>query len=186
MAGIPQSRGGLFRLILAAAAFAGGSVHSHADLGLPREAYGVWDRAGGHPVSQYPYVRGQEYAAEWTAINPARNTFDWAAVDSLLQLAYDQNQRFFVKIQPVSATTMPPWIFTAGVPKITCPTYTYGYYLDPEFKIYFEEMVQALSKHLREEVQPHLANIVSFVRVDTGATGDEEPYEGSDVSSVPL
>jgi subtilisin-like proprotein convertase family protein len=185
LAGIPQSRCGLFRLILAAAAFAGGSVQSHADLGLPREAYGVWDRSGGHPVDQYPYVRGQEYAAEWTAINPARNTFDWTALDSLLQFAYDQNQRFFVKIQPVSATTMPAWMFTAGVPKITCPTYTYGYYLDPEFKTYFAEMVQALGKHLREDVPPHLANMISFVRVDTGATGDEEPYEGTDVPFVP-
>jgi subtilisin-like proprotein convertase family protein len=157
----------------------------HAELGLQRDAYGVWDREGGHSVSTYPFVRGQEYAAEWTAINPARNTFDWAALDSLLQLAYDQNQRFFVKIQPVSGTTMPPWIFTAGVPRITCPTYTYGYYLDPEFKIYFEEMVQALGKHLREDVPTHLANIVSFVRVDTGATGDEEPYENTDISSVP-
>jgi len=156
-----------------------------AEFGLPREAYGVWDRQGGHSVSAYPYIRGQEYGAEWTAINPARNTFDWSALDSLLQLAYDQNQKFFVKIQPVSGTTMPPWIFNAGVPKIVCPSYTYGYYLDPEFKIYFEEMVRALGKHLREEVPAHLANIVSFVRVDTGATGDEEPYEGSDVSSVP-
>ncbi len=157
----------------------------HAELGLQRDAYGVWDREGGHSVSIYPYVRGQEYAAEWVAINPARNTFDWAALDSLLQVAYDQNQRFFVKIQPVSGTTMPPWIFDAGVPKIICPAYTYGYYLDPEFKIYFKEMVQALGKHLREDVPAHLANNVSFVRVDTGATGDEEPYEGTDVSSVP-
>jgi subtilisin-like proprotein convertase family protein len=172
--------------MLAAAYLASSSLESHAELGLPREAYGVWDREGGHLVSQYPYVRGQEYAAEWAAINPARNTFDWAALDTLLQLAYDQNQRFFVKIQPVSATTMPLWIFDAGVPKIICPTYTYGYYLDPEFKIYFEEMVRALGKHLREEIPAHLANIVSFVRVDTGATGDEEPYEGSDVSFVPL
>ena len=184
-AGIPQCRCGLFRLLLAAAALTGFSMQSHADLGLDREAYGVWDREGGHPVSQYPYARGQEYAAEWTAINPARNTFDWAALDRLLQLAYDQNQRFFVKIQPVSATTMPPWIFTAGVPQIVCPSYTYGYYLDPEFKIYFEEMVQALGKHLREEVPAHLADIISFVRVDTGTTGDEEPYENTDLSSVP-
>jgi len=162
----------------------------HAELGLQRDAYGVWDREGGHSVSTYPYVRGQEYAAEWTAINPARNTFDWVALDSLLQLAYDQNQRFFVKIQPVSSTTMPPWIFEAGVPKIigtpTTTKYTYGYYLDPKFKIYFEEMVQALGKHLREEIPAHLANNVSFVRVDTGATGDEEPYEGSDVDLVPV
>ena len=157
-----------------------------AELGLQRDAYGVWDREGGHSISAYPYVRGQEYAAEWAAINPARNTYNWAALDTLLQLAYDQNQRFFVKIQPVSATTMPSWIFDAGVPKIVCPTYTYGYYLDPEFKIYFEEMVQALSKHLREEIPAYLANNVSFVRVDTGATGDEEPYEGSDVEFVPV
>jgi uncharacterized repeat protein (TIGR01451 family) len=175
----------LFRLILAVAALTVFSMQSHADLGLDREAYGVWDREGGRLVSQYPYARGQEYAAEWTAINPARNTFDWAALDSLLQLAYDQNQRFFVKIQPVSATTMPPWIFTAGVPQIVCPSYTYGYYLDPEFKIYFEEMVQALGKHLREEVPAHLSDIISFVRVDTGTTGDEEPYENTDLSSVP-
>ena len=157
-----------------------------AELGLHRDAYGVWDREGGHSISAYPYVRGQEYAAEWTAINPARNTYNWAALDTLLQLAYDQNQRFFVKIQPVSSTTMPLWIFEAGVPKIVCPTYTYGYYLDPEFKIYFEEMVQALGKHLREEIPAYLANNVSFVRVDTGTTGDEEPYEGSDVDFVPV
>jgi hypothetical protein len=46
-------------------------------------------------------------------------------------------------------------------------------------------MVQALGKHLREDVPAHLANIVSFVRVDTGTTGDEEPYENSDVPFVP-
>ena len=164
-AGIPQSRCGLFRLVLAAAAITGFSMQSHADLGLDREAYGVWDREGGHPVSQYPYARGQEYAAEWTAINPARNTFDWAALDSLLQLAYDQNQQFFVKIQPVSQrATMPPWIFDAGVPKIVCPSYTYGYYLDPDFKLFFQEMVKALGRHVREEIPAHLASIVAFVR----------------------
>ena len=38
----------------------------------------------------------------------ARNTFDWAALGSPLHLTYHQNQQFFVKIQPVSRTTMPP------------------------------------------------------------------------------
>ena len=160
------------------------SLHA-AVLGLDREAYGVWDREGGHSVSTYPYTRGQEYSAEWTAINPARSNFNWTAMDSLLQFAYNQNQRFFVKIQPVTATTVPPWIFSAGVPQINTPGLTYGYYLDPEFKLYFEEMVKALGKHLREEVPAHLANIVSFVRVDTGATGDEGPYDPPDEAQVP-
>ena len=172
-------------LAVAVTCLLGGTMTTKADLGLNREAYGVWDREGGHSVSTYPYTRGQEYAAEWTAVNPGRSNFNWAAMDSLLQFAYDQNQRFFVKIQPVSATTVPPWIFSAGVPQINTPGLTYGYYLDPEFKIYFEEMVNALGKHLREEIPAHLANIVSFVRVDTGATGDEGPYDPPDKPSVP-
>ena len=102
-------------LLLAALALAQ-LTSLRAELGLQREAYGVWDREGGHTVSIYPYTRGQEYGVEWMAINPGRNTFDWSALDSLLQLAYNQNQKFFVKIQPVSGTTMPPWIFNAGVP----------------------------------------------------------------------
>jgi hypothetical protein len=35
----------------------------HAELGLPREAYGVWDRSGFNPVAQYPFTRGQSSAA---------------------------------------------------------------------------------------------------------------------------
>jgi hypothetical protein len=76
--------------------------------GLDRLAYGVWDREGGHSVSVYPYTRGQEYAAEWTAVNTGRNQFNWTALDASLQLAADQNQKAFIKIQPVSSTTVPP------------------------------------------------------------------------------
>jgi hypothetical protein len=167
------------RLILCSVFFLGflfaGTQQAKADLGLSREAYGVWDREGGHSVSTYPYTRGQEYAAEWTAVNPARSNFNWTAMDNLLQLAYDQNQRFFVKIQPVSATTVPPWIFSAGVPQIVCPGLTYGYPLDPEYKLYLSEMVIALGKHLRQDVPAHLRDIVSLVRVDTGATRGRGP-----------
>ena len=38
---------GTRHLILAAAYVVGSSLESHAELGLPREAYGVWDREGG-------------------------------------------------------------------------------------------------------------------------------------------
>ena len=176
----------VFVLALALAGLlVGGRQSAHAALGLDREAYGVWDREGGHSVNTYPYTRGQEYAAEWTAVNPGRSNFNWTAMDSLLQLAYDQNQRFFVKIQPVASTTVPPWIFSAGVPQINTTGLTYGYYLDPEFKIYFSEMVSALGKHLREEVPAHLRDKVALVRVDTGATGDEGPYDPPDLGQVP-
>lgn len=152
--------------------------------GLDRVAYGVWDREGGHSVSVYPYARGQEYAAEWTAVNPGRNSFDWTALDATLQHAYDQNQKSFVKIQPVSSTTVPPWIFNAGVPQIATPGLTYGYPLDPEYKLYLSEMVLALGKHLREELPAHLRDTVALVRVDTGATGDEGPYDPPDIPFI--
>ena len=153
--------------------------------GLDRLAYGVWDREGGHSVSVYPYTRGQEYAAEWTAVNTGRNQFDWSALDATLQLAADQNQKAFIKIQPVSSTTVPPWMFSAGVPQIVTPGLTYGYPLDPEYKLYLSEMVAALGKHVREELPAQLRDTVALVRVDTGATGDEGPYDPADASSVP-
>ena len=152
--------------------------------GLDRLAYGVWDREGGHSVSDYPYTRGQEYAAEWTTVNPGRNIFNWTALDATLQLAYEQNQKTFIKIQPVSSTTVPPWIFSAGVPQIVTPGLTYGYPLDPEYKLYLSEMVVALGKHLREELPTQLRDTVALVRVDTGATGDEGPYDPPDASYV--
>ncbi|MBT8045841.1 MAG: hypothetical protein KJN67_01625, partial [Pontiella sp.] len=169
-----------------------GATLADAALGLARESYGVWDRSGGNSVSQYPFTRGQEYQADWSEINSARSNFNWTALDNLLQFAYDQNQQFFLKIQPISSTdTMPTWMFGTSpnpnvpdgwVPSLTesgagAANFTYGYYLDVDFKTYFSEMVQDLANHVRNEVPPHLQDIIGFVRVDTGTTGDEEPYE---------
>ena len=165
-----------------------GRYSNAALLGMDRDSYGVWDREGGHSVDQYPYTRGQSCDLSWGAVNAARNNFDWSALDNLLQTADDQNQMFTVKVSPIDGSapghSMPTWMFSTGVPQITCPDYTYGYYLDADFKIYFEEMVRAFGKHVREGVSPSLQNRVAFVRVDTGCTGDEKPYEGTDVSSV--
>ncbi|MEI7851531.1 MAG: putative Ig domain-containing protein [Kiritimatiellales bacterium] len=136
-------------------------------------------------MSTYPYTRGQEYQAEWSAVHTARSNYNWTALDAAAQIAYDQNQRFFVKIQPVSSATVPPWIFSAGVPQINTSGLTYGYYLDPEFKLYFSEMVAALGKHLRQDLPANLRDTISFIRVDTGATGDEDPYDPADLGQVP-
>ena len=187
-AGIPHRRCGLFRLILAAAALIGGSVPSHAELGLARENFGVWDREGLHAVADYPYARGQSLDMSWEQVNTARNTFDWSEINQKLQSAEDQNQAFTCKVSPIdqSAPTksMPGWMFSAGVPSFSesgtaAAAYVYGYYLDPEFKIYFEEMVKSLASYLRTSTSITASQRakIAFVRVDTGATGDEEPYE---------
>ena len=72
-----------------------------AELGLPREAYGVWDRSGGNTVAQYPFTRGQAYSETWFNVNKARGSFDWAALDQLLAFADAQNEEFNIQISTV-------------------------------------------------------------------------------------
>ncbi|NDV61010.1 hypothetical protein G0Q06_00950 [Puniceicoccales bacterium CK1056] len=171
------------RIILASCLLLAGGLISEAKLGLDREAYGVWDRTGGLSVETYPFTRGQEWTTAWEHINPARHVFDWSELDALLQFAYDQNQKLFAKVSPVGGQGGPPsWIYEdqgGDVPRVTGDVFDYGFYLDPEYKLYFSEMVQAMGDHMRNNVPAHLLDRVAFVRVDTGATGDEEPYENA-------
>lgn len=153
-------------------------------LGLPRESFGVWDRSGYQTVAQYPFTRGQAYSEVWAAVNPAQGAFDWTALDAQLAFADSQNEQFNIQISPIGGakgSSMPAWLFAAGVPQATDGTYTYGYYLDAGYKGFFTAMVQALAKHLRQDVSPKLQARIAFVRCDTGATGDEAPYEDANL-----
>lgn len=161
----------------------------HAQLGLSREAYGVWDRSGFNAVAQYPFTRGQAYEETWFNVNKARGIFDWAALDRQLAFADAQNEKFIVQITTIGGSkgsSMPPWMFIKNggdVPSFSDDTYTYGFYLHPRFRIYFEEMVNNLASHLRNGVPTSQRPRIAFVRVDTGATGDEEPYENANLIS---
>ncbi|MFM2153928.1 MAG: hypothetical protein RL199_2363, partial [Pseudomonadota bacterium] len=99
------------------------SVPSTAErLGLPRAAYGVWDRSGYLSTTQFPYLRGQAYLETWAAMNPARDTFSWAELDRQLQFADSQNQFFSIQISPVggpAGSGVPRWLFDEGVPEVT-------------------------------------------------------------------
>ena len=200
-----QVRRGLFRVVLAAAWIVGAAVECRAELGMAREGYGVWDRTGYNTVSQYPYTRGQELNMSWAAVHTARGQYDWSGIDTQLQFTEDQNELFTCKVAPIEGSapgkSMPPWMFgpltangggldsfsevadPAQPTKVPAP-YVYAKYTEPQFKIYFEEMVKALANYLRNEVSPAKQARIAYVRVDTGATGDEEPYENP--SLVPL
>ena len=154
--------------------------------GLARQAYGVWDRSGYQTVANYPFTRGQGYSQTWANVNPSKGTYQWAELDAQLAFADAQNQAFSVQISPIGGakgSSMPAFLFAAGVPKVTDGTYTYAFYLDPAYQGLFAEMVQALAHHLRQELSPSLQARIAFVRCDTGATGDEGPYE--EPSQVP-
>jgi len=104
----------------------------HAEPGLPREAYGVWDRSGFNTVAQYPFTRGQSYAETWFNVNRSRGVFDWTALDRQLAFADAQNQKFIVQILTVGGakgSSMPAWMFSRNggdVPSLADDTYTYG------------------------------------------------------------
>jgi hypothetical protein len=87
----------------------------NAQLGLPREAYGVWDREGNNTVAAYPFTRGQAYANTWQNVNSARHTFDWSGLDAQLQFADSQNENLIIQIAPVGGGSngVPPWIVAA-------------------------------------------------------------------------
>ena len=147
---------------------------------LARQAYGVWDRSGFQKLADYPFTRGQGYQETWANVNPAKGTYLWTELDATLQFADAQNQLFSVQISPIGGakgSSMPVFLFAAGIPKVTDGTYTYAYYLDPAYQTQFTELVQALAHHLRQELSPDMQARIAFVRCDTGATGDEGPYE---------
>lgn len=180
-----NAHGNKYAFLLFAAALLGPRVGLRADLGLPRDAYGVWDRSGFNTVAQYPFTRGQSYSETWFNVNKARGVFDWTALDRQLAFADAQNEKFIVQILTVGGSkgsSMPAWMFLKNggdVPSLSDDTYTYGYYLHPRFRVYFEEMVNSLAAHLRTGVPASQRPRIAFVRVDTGATGDEEPYENA-------
>ena len=162
----------------------------HAQLGLPHESYGVWDRGGNNTVAAFPVTRGQEYVNTWQNVNSARHAFDWSSLDAQLRFADSQNENLIIQIEPVGggsssapagqAVGVPPWILAAnggGVPQYTDGVYIFGDYRDPNYQQYYTEMVQALAKHVRQDLPANLQARVAFVRVDTGATGDEVPYQ---------
>ena len=191
------------RAVLLVSALALAQLSSlRAELGLAREVFGVWDREGGHAVNDYPYTRGQSISMNWADVHLSRYNYSWALVDAGLQTADANNQLSGMSVGPVgglgTGQSHPLWMseangggvpffgetYNASTPTITPSTYTYGYYLDPDFKTYFREMVEAFAQHVRQEVASNLQARVGFVRVNTGATGDEEPYENG--SLVPV
>ncbi|NDI17225.1 MAG: hypothetical protein EBY83_04545, partial [Verrucomicrobia bacterium] len=64
-----------------------------AELGLPREAFGVWDREGLHSVVSYPYARGQSVDMSWGKVQlGGKDSYDWSDIDASLASAEAQNQ----------------------------------------------------------------------------------------------
>ena len=161
---------------------------------LPNSFYGVWDR--GDVLVDYSdpntdFIMGIETSANWEDIQPNGPTdWDFSAFQEKLDAAVANNKliRFSIAVGP----ECPSWLFDNGVPRVEVISDTpkndafanrNPYYLDPEYKAYYFEMIRQFALFLRlqsQEIFEHIA----FVQVKTGCTGDEVPYKGTVINPI--
>ena len=162
---------------------------------LPISSYGVWDRGGGIPDYSAPnadFVKGIETTLDWKDIQagPGTNNCDFSAFQTILDVAVanDKLIRFSVNVGP----DCPLWVFDNGVPLVNVTindgsnqnyANRHPYYLDPDYKAYYFEMIRQFALFLRNQPQEKFDHI-AFAQVKTGATGDEEPYKGDVINPI--
>ena len=167
---------------------------------LPISYYGTWDRGGKITNFADPnvdFVLGIEATSNWKDVNPAPGNFDFSFFQKELDKAYANNKliRFSVNVGPDT----PDWMYdtdsdpnnnpypqvrkiitSGGNDKLKWPYYPP--YLTQTYKDYYFELIRQFSLFLRNQPQDKF-NLVAFVQVKTGATGDEAPFKGNVVVS---
>ncbi|HUT94944.1 MAG TPA: beta-galactosidase [Thermoguttaceae bacterium] len=149
---------------------------------IPLEAYGVWDRGASFSFTEYPFLKGLSYGADWEEIEPQPDVFDWSSLDAAVQRAHEHDKFMYISINP--GPDSPQWVYELGVPKVSTDDEKhlgkwkhYPYYLAPEYKRRFFGMIRSLAEHLdRLPAEQHRR--IAFIQVKTGCTGDECPYKG--------
>ena len=162
---------------------------------LPISFYGTWDRGGQITNFADPnvdFVLGIEATSNWGDVNPTPGNFDFSFFQQELDKAYANNKliRFSINVGPDA----PTWMYdadsdpnnnpypqvrkiktTGGNDKLKWPYYPE--YLNQGYKDYYFELIRQFSLFLRNQPQDKF-NLVAFVQVKTGCTGDEAPFKG--------
>ena len=157
---------------------------------LAQRAYGVWDRSAAFNISidtAYRYLKGIEADIKWSDIQPADSShFVWSSIQSIIKNASANQQLITVSIDV--GPDAPQWIYNNGVPGVTTndtqhPGWTqYPFYLDADYKRYYYRLIDSLSAYLRTQPS-NIFNLIAWVQVKTGCTGDEVAYKGNPMNS---
>ncbi|MGL5318086.1 MAG: hypothetical protein ACRC9Q_05265 [Bacteroidales bacterium] len=151
---------------------------------IPLQYYGVWDRGSDMNVSYDPkadYLLGSEIILSWAQIQAqGPESFDFSLFDAAIRQssALGKILKFSINVGPDS----PSWLYTKGVPLVTCEDgdhkYTeFPFYLNDSYKQYYFALIKAFAQFLRSQ-PASLVKTISFVQVKTGCTGDECAYKG--------
>ena len=151
--------------------------------------YGVWDRSFITPTlndPNYDYLLGFQGDADWDEVEKTQGTYNWNYFQEILQQAYLQNKPVMLSIGP--GPDAPQWIYQKGVPKVETNDGDhswphYPFYLHPKYKEYYFELVKQFAIFVRKQPQ-HLLDLISYVQVKTGCTGDEIHYKGTPLKNI--
>jgi hypothetical protein len=170
-------------LLVAAAA----GVAAAAKPGCGISSWAGW-RPGQVSRAQCPELRSVPLILKWDSLEstPGRYAFD-EALGQPLKAA--QADGLYLTLMIWVGPAAPEWIYKNGVPLVitdrkvnalgqkTDGQKRYPYYLHPEYKKRFFELIDAFGKYVTA-LPPDLRDRIVFVQCAEGSTGDGQPYKG--------
>lgn len=158
--------------------------------------WGIWGT--GVSTADKPWYKGQVVAIGWEEIELADNSFDWTALDRLINEAVEKD--LYVMVMVYTGRRNPAWIYRAGVPEVQSnykSSSSFAYYVNDnnndgdgddvgEFRFYFKRMIGAVAQHLNrlntDATLPSYHKIVG-IQGPVGASGDPHPYTQAGTST---
>lgn len=153
------------------------------------EWFGAWWRGGDNPQEmkeKFPYIRGVFVGMKWANIEPRKGEFDWAYFDK--ELTRYARAGFVIQYIIMVGPDSPEWIYDNGVPLVTTsttisprgtphPWKKYPYYLDPDYKTYYHNMIRQVAAHV-DTLPADVREKIICIQTAEGTTGDEGPFKG--------
>jgi hypothetical protein len=157
-----------------------------------KPGYGISSWAGWKPgqISQAecPELRSVPLILKWDSLEPTAGRYAFAEeLGRPLKAAYEGG--LYLTLMIWVGPAAPEWIYQNGVPRVitnrnvnalgqkTDGQKEYPYYLHPEYKKRFLELIDAFGKYV-STLPPALRARIVFVQCAEGSTGDGQPYKG--------
>ena len=139
---------------------------------------GIWGIWGGENYGgpEWPWYKGTIVHTTWKNLEPQKDEWDFTEFDANLKKAADKG--LYIGIKVYQGDVSPAWIYENGVAKVkSSNNKTYPYYLDPDFKPLFFNMINRVAEHIKSLPESIKEKIV-IVQAPAGKSGDPQPYAG--------
>jgi len=151
----------------------------------PWGTWGIGNIKNPNSLNQYENfkIEGFHIYFNWSDLEPQKNTFNWAKLDSQLQIVADGD--LWIGLQVMVGPNCPGWIYD-NVPEVITTggnnNGPYPYYLDRDYEVRYFNMMKKVANHLAN-LPPDLKSHFMYWQISEGSTGDEDPYKGTPTQS---